>query len=70
MTPKAEAQSSRFDLVEVTRGTAPSLGTDLGQSSCQRGLAMVNVTDGTDVDVRFVTFEFFFSHRDRLPSLN
>jgi len=23
---------------------------------------MVNVTDGANVDVRFVTFKFFFSH--------
>jgi len=31
---------------------------------------VVNVTDGANVDVRFVTFKFFFSHFDRLPAKN
>ncbi|MNP58330.1 hypothetical protein D3C76_1532370 [compost metagenome] len=56
------------DLVERTSGATPGLGADLGQRSSQSGLAMVNVTDGANVDVRFVTFELFFSHRERLPS--
>lgn len=46
------------DLIESTSGTTPGVGADLGQCSGQSGLAMVNVTDGADVDVRFVTFEF------------
>ena len=50
------------DLREVTRRAAPSLSTDLSQRCGERGLAMVDVTNGTDVQVRFVTFEFFFSH--------
>ncbi|TWI45773.1 hypothetical protein IQ22_04568, partial [Pseudomonas duriflava] len=32
------------------------------QRSGQRCLTMVDVADGADVDVRFVTFKFFFSH--------
>ncbi|MNZ98821.1 hypothetical protein D3C78_1181230 [compost metagenome] len=50
------------DLVESASGAAPGLGADLGQSSGQSGFTVVNVTDGADVDVRFVTFEFFLSH--------
>jgi len=50
------------DLIECTSGSAVGLGTDLGQSSSQSGLAMVNVTDGAHVQVRFATFKFFFSH--------
>ncbi|MNJ55103.1 hypothetical protein D3C77_505770 [compost metagenome] len=56
------------DLV-VTLGyaaTAEHFGTDAGQGCSQRGLAMVNVTDGANVEVRFVTFEFFFSHDSEL----
>jgi hypothetical protein len=35
---------------------------DSGQSCSQSGLAMVNVTDGTDINVRLAAFEFFFRH--------
>ncbi len=52
------------DLIESTSGTTPGVGADLGQCSGQSGLAMVNVTDGADVDVRLVPFKFFFSHGD------
>jgi len=31
---------------------------------------MVNVTDGANVDVRFVTFKLFFSHFDRPRTKN
>ncbi len=34
----------------------------LGDSSGQSGLTMVNVSDSTDVDVRFRTIKFFFCH--------
>ena len=30
--------------------------------SCQSCLTVVNVTNGTYVDVRLITFKFFFSH--------
>ncbi|MNP13614.1 hypothetical protein D3C76_1059010 [compost metagenome] len=55
------------DLVESASGATPSLGADLGQSGSQSGLAVVNVTDGANVDVRFVTFKLFFCHFDCLP---
>jgi len=53
---------SAVDLVEVNLGRTEYFGADAGQSSGQSGLTVVNVTDGADVDVRFVTFEFFLSH--------
>ncbi len=59
-----------IDLVEVDTSGTENLGAHASQSCRQSGLAMVDVTNGADVDVRFVTFELFFSHRDRLPSLN
>jgi len=59
-----------IDLVEVDTSGAENFGAHASQSGSQSGLAMVDVTNGADVDVRFVTFELFFSHRDRLPSLN
>ncbi len=34
-----------------------ALGTDLGQCGGQRGLAVVDVTDGADVDVRLGALE-------------
>ena len=43
---------------------------NLGDSSGQSGLTMVNVTNGTDVYVGFVALEFLFSHRKILPLLN
>jgi hypothetical protein len=53
---------SGVDLVEVDLGRTEHFGADAGQSSGQSGFTVVNVTDGANVDVRFVTFEFFFSH--------
>ena len=38
------------------------LGENLGDSGGQRGLAMVDVTDGADVAVRLVPLEFSLSH--------
>jgi hypothetical protein len=49
------------DLVEVNLGRTEYLGADAGQSSGQSGFTVVNVTDSANVDVRFVTFKFFFS---------
>src|SRR5690606_34916853 len=53
----------------VTLGSttaAEHFGADAGQGCGQRGLAMVNVTDGANVEVRFATFKFFFSHDSKL----
>ena len=42
------------------------VGGDLGQRRGQRGLAVVDVADGADVDVRFGPIEFFFRHDSSL----
>ena len=39
----------------------------LGDSSGKSGLAVVNVTDCSDIYVRFGTIKFFFCHYDFLP---
>ena len=39
-----------------------SLGQNLGDGSGQSGLAMVNVTNGTNVTMGLVSFKFSFSH--------
>ncbi len=54
------------DGVELTPFTAEDLSRNASQSRSQSGLAVVDVTDGADVDVRFGTFEFFLSHFDNL----
>src|SRR3989338_8374368 len=59
---------SAVDLVKVNASGTENLGANTGQSSGQSGFTVVNVTDGADVDVLFITFKFFFSHFDRLPS--
>ena len=38
------------------------VGGDLRERRGQRGLAVVDVADGADVDVRFAAVEFFFGH--------
>ena len=40
----------------------PFVGRHLGERRGQRGLAVVDVPDGADVDVRFTAIEFLFSH--------
>ncbi len=47
---------------DVYKRQTENFGADTGQSSGQSGFTVVNVTDGANVDVRFVTFEFFLSH--------
>jgi len=44
------------NLVKRAYRTAPGFRADFGQRGGQRGFAVVNVTNGADVDVRFVTF--------------
>jgi hypothetical protein len=53
---------SAIDLVEVDTSGTEYFGAHASQSGSQSSLAMVDVTNGADVDVRFVTFEFFLSH--------
>jgi hypothetical protein len=57
---------SAVDLVEVNASRTENFGANTGQSSGQSGFTVVNVTDGANVDVRFVTFKFFFSHDNKL----
>ncbi len=52
------------DLVEVNASRTENLGADTSQSSSQSGFTVVNVTNGTNVDVRLITFELFLSHRN------
>ena len=54
---------SVVDLVIFTDfAEAVFLVKDHSDRSSQGGLAVVNVTNGTNVHVRLCTFEFFFSH--------
>jgi hypothetical protein len=54
------------DFVEVDFSRTENFGADTSQSSGQSGFTVVNVTDSANVDVRFVTFKFFFSHDSEL----
>ena len=45
------------DLVVGGESGAAGLGENLCDRSCQRRLAMIDVTDGADVAVRFVPFK-------------
>ncbi len=49
----------RLDFVSVTRN---SFGQHLGDGGGQSGFTVVNVADGTDVDMRFGSLECFFCH--------
>src|SRR3954447_3539467 len=53
---------SVVDLVERTRLAAVRLGQYLRDGSGQRRLAMVDVTDGPDVDMRLVALELLLGH--------
>ena len=48
------------DLVVSGEGRAAGFGEHLGDRRRQRGLAMVDVTDGADVTMRLIAVEFFF----------
>src|SRR6201989_2406108 len=52
----------RIDRAVVLELAAEALRADLGQGSRERGLAVVDVTDGADVDVRLLTFELTLCH--------
>jgi hypothetical protein len=51
-----------IDAAEISGFTTKRFCSHSSQSSSQRGFAMVNVTNGANVDVREGTFKFFFSH--------
>jgi hypothetical protein len=50
------------DVVVGREGRAAGLGQHLGDGRRQRGLAMVDVTDGADVAVRLVPLKLSFRH--------
>ncbi|OCY06195.1 hypothetical protein A9X69_13980 [Aeromonas hydrophila] len=50
------------DLVEGESLTTEVLGQHVGDSGSQGGFTVVNVADGADVYVRFITLKFFFRH--------
>jgi hypothetical protein len=50
------------DLGECLGLTALSLCQDVRDRRCQRGLAVVDVTDGADVAVRLVALELLLRH--------
>jgi hypothetical protein len=50
------------DLVERLRLAAAGLAQDLRDGRCERGLAVVDVTDGADVYVRLVALELLLRH--------
>ncbi len=47
--------------------TSYSLGKYLCDRSCQSSFTMVNVTDGTDITMRFCSFKFSFCHFEYPP---
>ena len=53
---------SIVDLVERLNFRETLLGQHGSDGSGQSSFAVVNVADSTDVDMRFGSFEFFFSH--------
>src|SRR3954447_10485302 len=59
---------SVVDLLEAARLAAVGLRQDLGDCRRQRGLAMVDVTDGAYVDVRLIPLELLLRHLQLLLS--
>ena len=53
-----------IDLVEVDLCRTENFGTNTGQGCSQSSFAVVDVTNGTHVDVRLITFELFLSHQN------
>ena len=53
---------SVVDLVEGARLPAVGVGEDLRDGSRQRRLAVVDVTDGPDVDMRLTALELLLGH--------
>ena len=50
------------DLVEGESFTTEVFGQHVGDGGGQGGFTVVNVADGADVYVRFITLKFFFRH--------
>ena len=66
--PRSLLLGRLVDLVEVRdRAAGPRLGEHLRDRRGQRGLAMVDVPDGADVQVRLVALELLFGHVSRSP---
>ena len=68
--PRSRSSGSLVDVLERRKVSlaALGLGENLGDGSGQRGLAVVNVTDGADVNMRLRTVELcLFSHWNILP---
>ena len=53
---------SSVDLIERLYLGKTLVGQNLGDSSGKSRFTVVHVTDGTDIQMRFVTFESFFCH--------
>ena len=53
---------SFIDLVERHSRCSTSLSENFGDSSCQACFAVIDVTDSSDIDVRFTPVKFLFSH--------
>ena len=53
---------SVVDGIEGAPVATEHLGGNASECRSQRGLAVVDVTDGADVDMRFGTLKFFLSH--------
>jgi hypothetical protein len=65
--PRATLFGRLVDLVEGHELRTTGLRQHLGDGGGQGGLAVVDVTDGPDVEVRLVTDEFLFGHGGTLP---
>ena len=57
-----------IDLVKASEISELTLAEVLRDSCGEGGFPMINMTDGTNVAVRFSSFEFFFRHGRRPPS--
>jgi hypothetical protein len=60
--PRCLLFRSGVDLIVVLEFREAFFGQELGDCRCQRGLAMVNVTDGSDVHVLERSVKFFLCH--------
>jgi hypothetical protein len=54
--------SGALSMFAKSTAAPPCFGHHLGDRGGQRGLAVVDVTDGADVAVRLVPLEFFLRH--------
>ena len=52
----------RIELIDRSRPAAVSVGEDLGERSRQRRLAVIDVTDRPDIDVRLAALKLLLCH--------